>query len=112
MIGLAELNKRNFFLILAMMLIVGCQGLVPNTVQLDISQKPFERLSQYQFFVGEMSNLEPSDGVLPYDLNSPLFTDYADKSRFVWMPEGTAATYREDRAFDFPAGAVLIKNFF
>jgi uncharacterized repeat protein (TIGR03806 family) len=90
----------------------GCQQLPTTGVHLDISQKPFERLSQYQFFVGEMKNLEPNDRVLPYDLNSPLFSDYADKSRFVWMPEGMAATYREDRAFAFPVGAVLIKNFF
>ena len=93
-------------------LFMGCQEPKGDGIQLDISQKPFERLSQYQFFIGEMKNLQPNERVLPYDLNSPLFTDYAEKSRFVWMPENTAAEYREDRAFAFPAGAVLIKNFF
>lgn len=81
-------------------------------VQLDVAGKPFEYLSQYQFFAGEMKDLRPNKRVLPYDLNSPLFSDYAEKSRFVWLPEGTAANYREGRAFDFPEGAVLIKNFF
>ncbi len=89
-----------------------CQAPVTEGVQMDISQKPFKHLSQYQFFTGEMKNLQPNERVLPYDLNSPLFSDYADKSRFVWMPEGTAAAYQEGISFDFPTGAVLIKNFF
>jgi len=56
--------------------------------------------------------LEPNDGVLPYTLNSTLFTDYAHKARFVWMPEGTSARYSPDREFDFPVGTILIKNFY
>ena len=83
-----------------------------ETSDKDDTQQPFERLSQYQFFTGEMKNLQPSERVLPYDLNSPLFSDYAEKSRFVWMPENTTAEYREGRAFKFPQGAILIKNFF
>ena len=39
-------------------------------------------------FLRELSALIPNDRVLPYDLNSPLFSDYAHKARFVWMPEG------------------------
>ena len=31
--------------------------------------------------------LVPNAGVLPYDLNTPLFTDYAHKLRTVWMPK-------------------------
>ena len=89
-----------------------CQSPVAGGVQLDIAKKPFERLSEYRFFIGEIKNLQPNDGLLPYDLNTPLFTDYAKKSRFVWMPKNTSAVYREGRALDFPAGAVLIKNFF
>ncbi len=75
-------------------------------------EKPFEKLSQYNFFKGELADLDPVDRVLPYDLNSPLFSDYAHKSRFVWMPEGTSANYTEDHVLDFPKGTALIKNFF
>ena len=77
---------------------------VPSTV--------YDNLSQYGFFMEPMSDLIPSEGVLPYDLNSPLFTDYAQKARFVWMPEGSSAKYTTDHALDFPVGAVLIKNFY
>lgn len=74
---------------------------------------PFPKLSDYDFFIGELKNLEPAAGVLPYDLNSALFTDYAHKKRFVWMPAGKKATYDADgKILNFPVGAVLIKNFY
>ena len=81
-------------------------------VQLDISKPAFEKLSDYHFFEGKLSDLKPTEGVLPYDLITPLFTDYAYKARFVWMPEGKQAKFRLDRAFEFPTEAVLIKNFY
>jgi uncharacterized repeat protein (TIGR03806 family) len=77
-----------------------------------IPMEPFEKLSEYQFFKGDLANLEPNDRVIPYDLNSPLFTDYAHKARFVWMPEGTSANYTSDAVLDFPKETVLIKNFY
>lgn len=69
-------------------------------------------LSEYGFFQGEIANMEPMDGILPYDLNTPLFTDYAFKKRFVKLPEGTSAQYRDSAVFDFPKGSILIKNFY
>ncbi len=76
-------------------------------------EMPYQTLSEYNFFKGVLKNLEPVPGVLPYDLNSPLFTDYAHKKRFVWMPDGTIATYDSDHTpLDFPVGGILIKNFF
>lgn len=49
---------------------------------------------------------------LPYDLNTPLFTDYTHKLRTVWMPEGQSARYRETQHFDFPVGTVFTKTFY
>lgn len=75
-------------------------------------EEPFpEKLSAWNFFIGGGPELRPNQGVLPYDLNTPLFSDYASKYRFVWMPSGTSAQYREDQVFDFPIGTVLIKSF-
>ncbi len=53
-----------------------------------------------------------SEGVLPYDLNTPLFSDYAHKLRTVWMPAGTSAQYREGEVLDFPVGTVITKTFY
>ncbi len=57
------------------------------------------------------SSQEPAEGVVPYDLNSALFSDYAAKYRFVKLPPGTSATYHETDAFDFPVGTVIAKTF-
>ena len=70
-----------------------------------------ENLSEYGLFVGNGSTQEPAEGVIPYDLNSPLFTDYTDKFRFVKLPAGASAEYSEDDAFDFPVGTVIAKTF-
>lgn len=71
-----------------------------------------ERLSEYGFFVGTLRDLNPSTGVFPYALNTPLFSNYAEKLRFVKLPEGTKIRYRDSAVFDFPTGTVLIKNFY
>ena len=60
-----------------------------------------------------MKNLAPVYGVVPYELSSPLFSDYAHKKRFIWMPAGVSATYVADnKILDFPVGTVLIKTFY
>mgnify|MGYP001600355124 CR=1 FL=1 len=56
--------------------------------------------------------LDLSEGVMPYELNTPLFSDYAHKLRTVWMPDGTKATYREGEVLDFPVGTVITKTFY
>ena len=73
---------------------------------------PESTLSAYGFFVGELKDLAPAGDVVPYSLNTPLFTDYAAKARFVKLPEGTKASYDAKEVFDFPQGTVLIKNFY
>ena len=54
---------------------------------------------------------QPAAGVRPYTLNTPLFSDGAEKFRFVWLPPGTQAQYRASGALDFPIGTVLVKRF-
>ena len=106
-------NNINIILILLLagaFLMSRCQSLFNQGIV--IPEKPYEKLSQYQFFSGPLAELQPNDRVLPYDLNSPLFSDYAHKARFVWMPEGSSAKYQEDGVLDFPESTVLIKNFF
>lgn len=60
----------------------------------------------------EDGKLRLNQGVVPYDLNTPLFSDYAHKLRTVWMPEGTSATYKAQQSFDFPVGTILSKTFY
>ncbi|RYJ45794.1 hypothetical protein [Flavobacterium beibuense] len=85
----------------------------PSPVVLNLEAVPYPKLSDYNFFEGDIKNLKPVKGVIPYDLNSTLFTDYAHKKRFVWMPENVKAQYISDsEVLSFPSGSVLIKNFY
>jgi uncharacterized repeat protein (TIGR03806 family) len=71
-----------------------------------------EKLSSYGFFAGKLSDLKPAEGVIKYDLNTPLFSNYAEKLRFIKFPESTRAEYNDTVAFNFPKGTILIKNFY
>ena len=84
-----------------------------SVVDFNLENFPYQTLSEYNFFSGNIKDLSPTFGVVPYDLISPLFSDYAHKKRFVWMPNGVKANYVDDYSpLDFPIGTVLIKNFF
>lgn len=74
---------------------------------------PSERaLSELGFFVGEPRELEPAPGVLPFEVRSPLFSDFAGKSRFMVVPEGERVAVGAGEDWDYPPGTTLIKNFF
>lgn len=71
-----------------------------------------ERLSAWGMIAAKDGALRLSDGVTPYDLATPLFSDYALKLRTVWTPDGAPAQYDADEAFDFPVGTVVTKTFY
>lgn len=70
------------------------------------------KLSDYGFFEGKMADMIPIEGVMPYDLNTPLFSDYAEKMRFVKLPENGIVNYNDSTVLDFPIGTILIKTFY
>ncbi|MFN5236810.1 MAG: hypothetical protein ACK5FV_06565, partial [Bacteroidota bacterium] len=49
---------------------------------------PAMHLSDYRFFTGNLSDLNPAEGVFEYEVNAPLFTDYAEQKRFIDLPPG------------------------
>jgi uncharacterized repeat protein (TIGR03806 family) len=79
-------------------------------VSIDVSKPPARQISEYNLFKDNALQI-PNDGLLPYDLNTPLYSDYANKHRFVWLPEGTRAEYHERDVFTFPVGSVIVKTF-
>jgi len=72
---------------------------------------PPRDLAAYGIFAGDPREQRPAEGVIPYDLNTPLFSDYTAKYRFVKLPEGQSATYHETEAFEMPVGTVIAKTF-
>lgn len=77
---------------------------------LDSNEK--QKLSEYGFFKGKLADLKPKEGVFPYTLNTPLFSNYALKKRFIYLPNGKTMTYKSETVFAFDEGTVLIKNFY
>jgi uncharacterized repeat protein (TIGR03806 family) len=80
-------------------------------VNIDVTLPPCEKLSSYRLFKGTGYSQEPNEGVIPYALNTPLFSDYALKSRFIWLPQGKSAPYNATGVLKFPVGTVLVKTF-
>lgn len=71
---------------------------------------PAPKLADYGLFA-DVSGRVPAPGVTLYTLNTPLFSDYAEKFRYVWMPAGQAASYGPTGVLQLPVGSVLAKNF-
>lgn len=67
-------------------------------------------LSAYHLFADTAGRV-PAAGVTRYTLNTPLFSDYAEKFRYVWLPAGTAAKYTDRGVLEFPVGTTIVKSF-
>ena len=72
----------------------------------------FNTLEEYHLFEVNSQGLRPSEALVGYDVINALFTDYAMKDRFVYLPEGQKAHLSEDGTFVFPEGSMLVKNFY
>lgn len=81
-----------------------------DTTRLFNNQK--QKLSEYGFFTGKLAELNPIENVLPYKVGSALFSDYAQKKRFIYLPKNTKINLTENDILEFPEGSILIKNFF
>ena len=106
--------KQLAYLVPALLLLAACsaQGSVSGGPDTDVlmAAAPAQKLADYGFFEDAGAD-RPVDGVVPYDLINPLFSDHAIKHRFAYVPKGKAAAYSADDVFDFPVGSALIKTF-
>ena len=75
-----------------------------------LAETPAQNLSDYRLFADSAARI-PAPGVTRYTLNTPLFSDYAEKFRYVWMPAGMAAKYTSSGVLEFPIGTTIVKNF-
>lgn len=71
-----------------------------------------ERLSAWGVVQKAGDRLMFGERVTAYDINTPLFSDYALKLRTVWMPAGTSAEYADRDTYTMPAGTIISKTFF
>jgi uncharacterized repeat protein (TIGR03806 family) len=77
----------------------------------EVDAWPPALLSSFALFDGNLADLRPTDGVFAYDLNTPLFSDYTDKYRFIKLPNGGQIKYHDSEVFQFPVGSIIAKTF-
>ena len=67
-------------------------------------------LSAFGFFGGAAD--QPSRRLIAYTLATPLFSDYAEKQRFIYLPQGRISQHRSKTASSiFPIGTAIVKSF-
>ena len=54
---------------------------------------------------------KPAAGLIPFGVNAPLWSDGAEKERFVAIPDGEAIAVQADGDLELPIGSVLMKTF-
>jgi uncharacterized repeat protein (TIGR03806 family) len=99
-----------FALLMLTLQLAACQRGMPPVAYHADGRPP--QLSDWHVVEVRDGKLQLNDGVVPYDLNTPLFTDYAHKLRTIWMPKGNTAKYNATDTFDFPVGTVISKTFY
>lgn len=77
-----------------------------------------QKLSETGIFK-DLATLTPAEGIIPYEINSPLWSDGAEKRRWMAIPgDGTDPSPKSDRIifskddrWSFPVGSTFIKHF-
>ena len=94
----------------------GLYTLVKNTV----SKRKFPQLLSETGLFQSVQDHQLHDSVIGYDVNAPLWSDGAKKSRWIALPQSKDAagktvnskiTFSNRGAWGFPEGTVLIKSF-
>ena len=81
-----------------------------QTCLADLSEGMPTYLSETGCFV-DLKTLEPGPDLIPYEVNSALWTDGAFKPRYMVVPNPDQIAIEEDGAWAFPDGSILIKVF-
>jgi uncharacterized repeat protein (TIGR03806 family) len=98
---------RLFVIAVSLLLFTACSAPVTVFQEGDFPEK----LSAWGILKSEDGELHLHEDSFAYDLNTPLFTDYAHKLRTLWVPEGQQAEISENR-ISLPVGSVISKTFY
>ncbi len=76
------------------------------------SAAPFpRRLSETGLFASTADH-EPAPGIIPYSVNAPLWSDGAQKERFLAIPDDGQIQFTDSRGWNLPEHSVVVKTFF
>jgi uncharacterized repeat protein (TIGR03806 family) len=86
----------------------GLYRLVPNE-QRQSTEFP-RRLSDTGIFRSVHDHVVAA-GIIPYQVNAPLWSDGTEKERFIGLPGDAQIGFRMNDGWEFPDGTVLVKTF-
>ncbi len=84
---------------------------VPDRITFHATDNP-KSLADWGLFEISKGHIAPRAGLVAYELATPLFSDYAQKWRAVFVPKGMSARYDPEKTFDFPVGSIITKTFY
>ena len=76
-----------------------------------IDTKSFPRKLSETGLFAKTYPLTPHAGLVPYDVNVPLWSDGAGKERYIALPPGGKIEFSETGPWTFPVGTVFVKSF-
>ncbi|OYY90898.1 MAG: hypothetical protein B7Y45_05615 [Sphingomonas sp. 28-66-16] len=83
----------------------------PDAITFHADDNPAS-LAGWGLFDVKQGHIAPRAGLVSYELATPLFSDYAQKWRAVFVPKGMSARYDPVKTFDFPVGTIITKTFY
>ena len=91
----------------------GLEERVPNTsLLINLAQKaPAATISATGLFSDTAKQIV-APGIIPYRVNSELWSDGAEKTRFFALPGSAQVGFSRDGNWHFPPNSVLVKNFY
>ena len=72
---------------------------------------PLPKLLSQTGVFSDLKTMTPAKFLIPYTVNSPLWSDGAVKSRWMSLPTASQIQFSDAREWAFPAGTVFVKNF-
>lgn len=114
-------NKSSFVKFFCLALVLGifshfglnCKKKISRIQTSDLPKIPIHaKLSQYGLFQNQNSEiLNPIAKGLKYSLATPLFSDYTQKDRVIFLPDSKPMQYQEEDEFSMPVGTIISKTF-
>lgn len=88
----------------------GLYRLQPREIDAEAAKKFPRRLSQTGLFASVKNNT-PAEGLIPYELNMPFWSDFAVKDRYLVLPKKGEVVFDAKKKWQFPVGTVFVKTF-
>ena len=59
----------------------------------------------------DIANPDATPGLIPFSVNAPFWSDNAEKTRFIALPDGEQVTIEPNGDWTLPQGSVVVKHF-